>query len=211
MKGHFITFEGIDGCGKSTQIQLVAEWLQSYGVEAHLAFEPGDGELCRQIRDLLLDGSHTPVAEAELFLFLADRAQHVRTVIEPALNNGAWVLCDRYTDSTLAYQLAGRRLVADEIQGLLAFAELSITPDLTLWIDLPVADALERMHARARQGEKNTRLDEESVAFHERVYQGFLRISKQYPDRIRHIDGNGSLEEVQDQIRQAIKVRFGLK
>jgi len=125
-----ITFEGVDGCGKSTQLQRAAAWLRMRGCEVVTTFEPGDTALGKSLRGLLLGGDAMPVAEAELLLFLADRAQHVREVIRPALTSGAWVLCDRYSDSTLAYQLAARRLDdgACDLEPMLAFAECGVRP-----------------------------------------------------------------------------------
>ena len=141
-KGRFITFEGGDGSGKTTQLQLTVTWLEKQGIDVLQTFEPGDTPLGKEIRHLLLSGEHTPVPASELLLFLADRAQHVEQVIKPALAAGKWVICDRYTDSTLAYQLAGRKLEATKILGdMLVWAEQGLTPDKTIWLDLSVEDA----------------------------------------------------------------------
>lgn len=204
MSGHFITFEGIDGCGKTTQRRLCAAWLRQRGMDVLETFEPGDTGLGAGIRSLLLNGRHVPVAETELLLFLADRTQHVREVIQPALDRGALVLCDRYTDSTRAYQLAGRALDAGVLESMLQMAELGVSPHLTLWFDLPVDDALQRMRHRAADGEKASRLDEEVRDFHERVREGFRAIAEAAPERVRRIDADADVETVQQRIRQVL-------
>lgn len=210
MSGRFITFEGSEGCGKSTQIAQTAEWLRQMGLRVMTTFEPGDGDLCSDIRRLLLSGEHVPVPEAELLLFLADRAQHVATSIRPALERGEWVLCDRYSDSTFAYQLAGRDLDDGRLTSMLSFAEMGCHPDLTLWLDMPVSDALARMRGRVQLGEDATRLDEEALAFHERVRTGFAEACKAEPGRICRIDAAATAIEVQAAIRQVIGRHFGL-
>ncbi|HXH72127.1 MAG TPA: dTMP kinase [Mariprofundaceae bacterium] len=199
----FITFEGVDGCGKTTQQRLTADWLRSQGFDVCATREPGDTPLGAKIRELLLSGEFVPVPESELLLFLADRAQHVREVIAPALASGAWVLCDRFTDSTLAYQLAARKLAkhADGLDALLAFAECGIQPNLTLWFDLPVPMALQRMRQRHAMGEASTRLDEEALSFHEAVAAGFASLQSAEPQRIRRIDAMATVENVQEAVR----------
>jgi len=209
-KGKFITFEGGDGCGKSTQLRLTAEWLQQEGREVLLTREPGDTRLGAEIRRLLLSGEHVPVPECELLLFLADRVQHVREVIEPAIAAGKWIVCDRYSDSTLAYQLAGRRLQHDETElgQMLRFAEAGCVPQLTLWLDVAPKEGLRRVHERALSGaEAMTRLDEELLSFHEAVHGAFGAICAREPARMACIDGLGTPEEVQQRIRQAFIAR----
>jgi len=202
-EGKFITFEGVDGCGKTTQQRLTADWLLSQGIELCATREPGDTSLGAKIRELLLSGEFVPVPEAELLLFLADRAQHVQEVIAPALSRGAWVLCDRFTDSTLAYQLAARRLVesATDLKSMLAFAECGQRPDLTIWFDLPPVLALQRMRHRHAKGEASTRLDEEALSFHEAVAAGFASLHAAEPQRIRRIDATAAAENVQAAVR----------
>jgi len=204
VKPGFVTFEGVDGCGKSTQVRLAAGWLKSLGNDVLSTFEPGDHSLGADIRSILLSGEHTPVPEAELLLFLADRAQHMREVVLPALQKGQWVLCDRFTDSTLAYQLAGRQMDAEKLPGLLDFAEMGVSPSLTLWIDLPVRESLARTRSRAQSGEETTRMDEEAMSFHERVRDGFKRLHQSSPERIFRIDACGDVDAVQQRIREAI-------
>ncbi len=204
MSGHFITFEGVDGCGKTTQRELTAVWLRTQGMEVVETFEPGASALGAEIRRLLLDGEHVPVPEAELMLFLADRAQHIHEVLRPALGRGAVVLCDRYTDSTRAYQLAGRQLNAGVLNTMLEVAELGLRPELTLWFDLPVSEALNRMRGRAATGEVPTRMDEERRSFHEAVRNGFSTIFEGEPERVRRVDASGSVDEVQKRVRKVI-------
>jgi len=230
LSGHFITFEGVDGCGKTTQRKLTAAWLHAQGTEVVETFEPGASALGAEIRRLLLDGEHIPVPEAELMLFLADRAQHVHELIRPALERGAVVLCDRYTDSTRAYQLAGRQLNTDKVNPpgdtlllhnspdgearesalgdvlntMLDVAELGLRPELTLWFDLPVFEALNRMRGRAATGEVSTRMDEERRSFHEVVRNGFSAIFEEEPERMRRVDASGSVDEVQKRVRKII-------
>ncbi|MFQ5518824.1 MAG: dTMP kinase [Mariprofundus sp.] len=222
-----ITFEGVDGCGKSTQLNRAADYLRDMGHDVVTTFEPGDTPLGVEIRKLLLAGNFVPVPEAELLLFLADRAQHVRQVIGPALASGAWVLCDRYSDSTLAYQLAARKLGdgAVNLKEMLSFAECGVRPALTLWFDVSVSEAMRRMKKRAEAGEKATRLDEEAVSFHERVSAAFGQqfssqqfSSQQFssqqcngePDRIQRINAEQGMDDVQQQVRAVLNQRFGL-
>lgn len=208
MKPRLITFEGVDGCGKSTQLKLTAERLVAAGEEVLTTFEPGDHSLGEGLRNLLLSGEYTPVPESELLLFLADRAQHVREVVLPAMEKGQWVLCDRFSDSTLAYQMAGRQLDAAVLDGLLEFAELGVRPSFTLWIDLPVHEALERTRYRSQGGEGTTRLDEEALSFHMRVRDGFEQIYRQETGRIYRIDASGNAGQVQQRIQQAMQDHF---
>ncbi len=205
-----ITFEGVDGCGKSTQLSNAAEYLRGQGQAVVTTFEPGGSPLGKKIRQLLLSGEFVPVAEAELLLFLADRAQHVSEVIRPALDAGAWVLCDRYSDSTLAYQLAARKLgeSAADLQAMLSFAECGVNPALTLWFDVPVAVAYERMKKRADAGEKSTRLDEEVSSFHARVAAAFTgHFKADATGRIQRIDASGDIEMVQLQVNALLEQR----
>ncbi|MDQ6972481.1 MAG: dTMP kinase [Mariprofundaceae bacterium] len=206
MNGHFITFEGIDGCGKTTQRGLTARWLRERGFEVVETFEPGDTPLGAQIRSLLLSGEHIPAPETELLLFLADRTQHLREVVEPALKRGAIVLCDRYSDSTRAYQLAGRALAkvasdAGVLATMLQLAELGFTPEITLWFDLPVEEAGRRMRGRVAGGEVATRLDDEQRSFHDLVREGFAAIYEAEPGRVHRVDANAPVEAIQLQVQ----------
>ncbi|MDQ6981399.1 MAG: dTMP kinase [Mariprofundus sp.] len=207
-----ITFEGVDGCGKSTQLSRAAAWLRGLDKEVVTTFEPGDTPLGKEIRKLLLAGDFVPVPEAELLLFLADRAQHVRELIQPALKSGAWVLCDRYSDSTLAYQLAARKLGdgAANLQEMLDFAECGVRPVLTLWFDVPVDEAMRRMKKRAKAGETATRLDDEAVSFHERVSAAFKQQYHDEPEQMLRIDAAQGMDAVEKQVKRVLKHRFGM-
>jgi len=207
-----ITFEGVDGCGKSTQLKRAAAYLRGQGCDVLTTFEPGDTALGKEIRRLLLAGEFVPVVEAELLMFLADRAQHVQQVIQPALASGAWVLCDRYSDSTLAYQLAARKLDdgAANLKDMLAFAECGVSPALTLWFDVAVAEAMRRMQIRAAAGEKPTRLDDEATSFHERVAAAFEAQYRSQSERIVHVDASEDMDAVAAQVRAVLCDRFRL-
>lgn len=204
--GKFITFEGGDGSGKSTQLAATVEWLRTRGREVVQTFEPGDSPLGCELRRLLLSGEFVPVAEAELLLFLADRAQHVAQVIKPALAEGKWVVCDRYSDSTWAYQLAARKLVGQEnqLQHMLDWAELGLKPDMTIWLNLSVDEAANRMRKRQKAGEQANRLDAEKIDFHRAVYDAFLQIQQDNPVRVKTINANQSIADVQSDIQKQL-------
>jgi len=194
----FITFEGVDGCGKSTQLQLTAEWLRQQGHRVLSTRQPGGTALGQEIRRLLLSEEFQPIAETELLLFLADRAEHVRCVIQPALARGEWVLCDRYTDSTYAYQLAARALAEQDLLPLLNFAQLGCVPQRTIWLDLHVEQAMQRTKQR---DEQQNRLDKEKETFHLAVLKGFQHLHAQHPQRIQRIDAFGDTQKVQQRIQ----------
>ncbi len=200
----FITFEGADGCGKTTQLTKTAAFLRARGCSVVTTREPGDSTIGGEIRRLLLSPEVTPTPACELLLFLADRAQHVSERILPALQQGCWVLCDRYSDSTAVYQLAARKLERDrELTPLLTFAEQGLTPALTLWLDLPIATALHRIDGRTGSDHEG-RLDHESARFHQAVHHGFAARQQQYPERIKRIDATGSEEAVQERIQAVL-------
>lgn len=193
MSGCFITFEGVEGCGKSTQITLLWEYLLEAGYDVIVTREPGGTPIAESIRGVLLNPDHEDMgATAELLLYAAARAQHVYEKIAPALAAGQIVLCDRFTDSTTAYQGAGRGLQADLLKTLNEIATGGVWPDCTLMLDVPVEIGLERARRRGRKD----RIEQESVAFHERVRQGFLALAAGEPDRITIIPGEMSIEEV---------------
>ena len=205
----FVTFEGMEGSGKSTALAGVAERLEAMGMDVVCTREPGGSELGRTVRTLLLDAKRSMVPEAELFLFLADRAQHVAEVIRPALARGAMVLCDRFTDSTLAYQGHARKL---DLQVLASFNQAAtggLEPDLTLLFDLPVEEGLRRVEERRAQlgDEGYDRLDAEKRAFHEAVRAGFRLIAEQAPSRVCVLDATLSKEEVLCACLEAIQAR----
>jgi dTMP kinase len=200
----FITFEGVEGCGKTTQARLAEVWLRERGVSVLATAEPGGTPLGRKIREILLNrGSCAIGAEAELLLFAADRAQHVRETIRPALEAGRWVLCDRFADATLAYQGFGRGLDADFIRTLNAFSTRTLKPDLTFLFDLPVETGLARAEKRAAGGRPESaedRFEREERSFHGRIRERYLSLAAEEPERFRVIDGAASIEKVQREV-----------
>ncbi len=195
----FLTVEGVEGAGKSTLLRLLAEALKERGTVCLCTREPGGSPLGRQIRPLLLQSSQSMDIRAELFLFLADRAQHVAEIICPALARGEWVLCDRYSDSTIAYQGYGRGMDKDALQELDSWASGGLWPDITLLLDLPVEEGLAR--ARVRNGLQNMedaegRFEAETLAFHKRIRQGFLERAARWPERFCVLDACRSPEEL---------------
>ncbi len=201
-RGVFITFEGGDGSGKSTQIQSVREWFESRGREVIVTREPGGTELGTEIRRLVQNGPEDVDARTEALLYAADRAYHVATVIGPALERGAVVLGDRYIDSSLAYQGAARSLGVDEIASLSAWATRGLYPSLTFLLDLPP-----EVGAR-RRTDAPDRMERESMDFHERVRHQYLRLADAEPERIVVIDAVGTIDEVFSEIRGVLVERF---
>jgi len=211
-QGVFITLEGPDGSGKSTQVSLLTEQLRARGIEPVVTREPGGtrtGELIREI--LQHDRSEEPLApETETFLFLAARAQLVRAVIRPALLEGRWVLCDRFMDSTVAYQGYGRGLGPALIEPMNALAVGETVPDLTILLDLDPAIGLERIGHRNRAiGRQADRLERETLAFHERLREGYLALAARFPERIRLVDARPEPREVFLRIWSLLEERFG--
>jgi dTMP kinase len=206
--GRFITFEGIDGCGKTTQIRLLAQWLRERGAEVVETVEPGGTAIGRQIRKILLDPASADIQpRAELLLYFASRAQNVDEVIRPALEAGRTVLCDRFTDSTLVYQGCGRGLDTDIVHDLDRIACRGLKPDATILIDIDLETSLMRARRRnERVGSSESRIDDESAAFHERVRRGYLALAEAEPDRIVVIDGREPISEVGRRIREALHV-----
>ena len=194
MAGVFITFEGIDGCGKSTQLRLLASELRVRGLDVLTTREPGGTTLGQKLRAALLDVQGQVDPLAELLVFAADRAQHVRTVLRPALAENKIVMSDRYADATVAYQGSGRGFKPELISEIVQLATEGLTPDLTLLFNLSVSESAVR--TRRRVAAKNTdRLDSENVEFHERVRQAYLEIAQSNPQRVQVIDARGSAQE----------------
>jgi len=206
MKGKLITFEGGEGCGKSTQVKRLADHLRASGIEVVLTREPGGTRLAELIRSLLKDESEDPPCDrSELLLFLAARAQLVRNVIRPALAEGKWVVCDRFSDSTFAYQGYGRGLPLDVLKLVNDFACGGLKPDLTLLLDVRPDVALERM--RRREAATNTtadRIEQAGEGFHKRLRDGFLELAAEDPARIKLIDANGTPDEVWAKVAGAV-------
>lgn len=198
-KSLFITFEGPEGSGKSTHIQLLATYLKKRGFRTLVTREPGGTSLSKTLRRILLETREGLSALAELFLYEADRAQHVEETIRPALERGELVLCDRYTDSTLAYQGDGRGLNKRIIKILNEIASQKLTPDLTLLLDVPVERGL-RLAAQKKKG--NDRLERAGLAFHQRVRRAYLRQAGEEPARFRVIEQQKELQETQRLIRE---------
>lgn len=194
MRGRFITFEGIEGVGKTTQAALAAEYLQSRGIEVVLTREPGGTPFAEQLRALVLEPRERPIGvTAELLLIFAARASHVADRIRPALRRGRWVLCDRFTDATLAYQGAGSGANAAWIRQLAKIAHPRLAPDRTLLFDAPPGIAMARV---ADRGNRLDRFEAEGSAFFERVRQGYLDIAAHEPARVRVFDASASQAEV---------------
>jgi dTMP kinase len=211
-RGKFITFEGIDGCGKTTQLRMLERYLTSRGIPFISTREPGGTELGKTIRAALLNVSHGGVEPlAELLLYSADRAQHVREVILPALEAGQMVLSDRFYDATTAYQGYGRGFDLQLIAELTELATGGLKPDLTLLFDLDVATGLKRVHRRGdfTQGEDDDeepdRLDREPLEFHERVRRGYLEIAQREPIRFRLIPASGSIDLIRNMVVEAVQ------
>lgn len=206
----FITFEGIEGSGKTTQIQLLSVRLDQAGIEHVLTREPGGTEIGNRIRALLLDPAHkdlTPLTE--LLLYQAARAQHLARVIVPALSEGKLVLCDRYKDATRAYQGEGRHLPADLVEPLNRLDLLALEPDLTLLFDVEPDLALAR--ARKREGAAAVdqgRFEQEGMEFHRRVREAYLKLAAAHPQRIRVLEAQGSIEAVHERVVAILRSAF---
>jgi dTMP kinase len=205
-KGRFITFEGIDGCGKTTQFQMLAKWLREQGREVVETVEPGGTGIGRQVRKIVLHpGNFDLKPRTELLLYFASRAQNVDEVIRPGLEAGRVVLCDRFTDSTLVYQGCGRGLDKKIVLELDRIACQGLKPDITLLIDIDLETSLARAKRRnERTGPAESRIDDESRAFHDRVRNGYLALAKAEPARFIVIDGRALVGEVAQHIREAL-------
>src|SRR5580704_14031423 len=207
--GHFLTFEGMDGCGKTTQLRLLAQHLRENGREVVETVEPGGTEIGRQIRRILLDPANTAIQpRTELLLYFASRAQNVDEVIRPALEAGNIVLCDRFTDSTLVYQGCGRGLEASVVMDLDRIACRGLRPQTTVLIDIDLETSLSRAKRRnERYGQSESRIDDESAAFHEDVRKGYLALAAAEPARFMAIDGRAAIGDVARHIREALQGR----
>ena len=197
----FITFEGIEGSGKSTQAKLLVEYLRGKGLNVILTREPGGVELSERIRSILIETGLDISPRAELLLFLASRAQHTDELIRPSLQKGHIVVCDRYIDASVAYQGYGRGLSIEMIKRLNDWATGGIRPNLTVLLDLSPEEGLERV----RTSKKMDRIEGENLEFHRRVREGYLEIARSDPDRFLVLDATRSMEEIQRFIREAVE------
>jgi dTMP kinase len=206
--GTFITFEGIDGSGKSTQLRLLNNFLRTVGCNALLTREPGGTTLGLRLREALLDATEEVDPLTELLVFAADRAQHVRRILVPALENGEVVISDRYADATVAYQGAGRGFSPDLISQIVQLATGGLKPDLTLLFDVSIDDATAR--TKRRSTGKSTartapdRLDIEDAEFHTRVREAYLRIAKAEPKRVKVIDTSGPVDRTHERVKDVV-------
>src|SRR5580692_6961844 len=196
--GHFLTFEGMDGCGKTTQLRLLAQYLREHGRVVVETVEPGGTEIGRQIRRILLDPASAALQpRTALLLYFASRAQNVDEVIRPALEAGSVVLCDRFTDSTLVYQGCGRGLDPAIVLDLDRIACQGLRPATTILIDIDLETSLSRAKRRnERYGQSESRIDDESAAFHESVRKGYLALAAAEPERFIVIDGRAQIGDV---------------
>lgn len=207
MSGRFITLEGSEGVGKSSNLAFIHDFLQARGISVVQTREPGGTELAEQIRELLLAPHQEKMSpQAELLLVFAARAQHLQEVIRPALARGDWVLCDRFTDATFAYQGAGRGMDLQAIAWLETWVQASLRPDLTILLDLQVAQGL----ARAQERSQPDRFEREAQSFFEAVRQGYLQRAAAEPQRFAIIDAAPALIKVQQQIQDVLQARLGL-
>lgn len=201
-RGKFITFEGCDGCGKSTQLKMMSEYLTGEDVPHIFTREPGGGKISEAIREILLSGKNSEMTdECEALLYAAARVQHLNDRVEPALAKGELVICDRYVDSSLAYQACARGLGVDFISKINAFALENYLPDVTVFIDLSPEDAFKRK----KGADADDRLEQAGMEFHKRVYAGYKKLAEENPDRFVCIDGNQTPQEIFEQIVSALK------
>ncbi|MCF6174239.1 MAG: dTMP kinase [Victivallaceae bacterium] len=206
-KGCFITFEGPEGAGKSTQVKLLRQALEKRGIQTIVTREPGGTPLAEQLRDIVKyhEGDEPMAAETELLLFAASRAQHVRNLIKPAVAEGKVVICDRFYDSTTAYQGYARSLELDFVQRLNMFAIAGCKPDLTILLDLPPEAGFSRTAARAETQGLNDRLENEALDFHLAVRSAFLTIAEQEPERVKVVSALDAPEVIHCTIMELIE------
>lgn len=201
-KGLFITFEGADGCGKTTQMDLLAEYLKNNGKEVLLTREPGGKGLGEKVREILLNYDGDVSDKCESFLFLADRAQNIDIIVNPAVEKGKIVLCDRHIDSTVAYQGYGRGLDIERINMLNNLATNGHKPYLTFVFDIDVETSMKRV------GKEKDRMESAGIDFHNRVRKGYLELAKQEPKRIKVLDATKSIEEIHNNVIEIINEKL---
>ena len=207
-RGLFVTLEGIEGCGKTTQADLLSERVSEYGLEAVRTFEPGGTPVGDAIRAVVKDGplGQEMCAETEMLLFAASRAELVRRVVVPSVARGAVVICDRFLDSTRVYQGNGRGLPSVAIEDVNAFASAGVQPDITVLLDIRTEVSVERLKTRnGADGAQLDRIEQESVEFHERIRNGYLELAARFPERIQRVDAEGAVADVSDLIWEIIE------
>jgi dTMP kinase len=201
-KGHFITLEGGDGSGKTTQIELLSDYLRGRGIDAYITREPGGTRLGEALRDIILHSSDPIDDKVELLLMFAARLQHITEVIKPRLASGQWVLSDRFTDATFAYQGGGRQVAIKDIEGLQIFVQGDFTSDKTILLDLPVEQGILRL---TRRGEAHDRIEQQDLAFKRRVREAYLERYRQCRSRIALVDASGTIAQVHQAIRTEVE------
>jgi len=215
-RGWFLTFEGLDGCGKTTQMGLLARRLRAAGLEVLESYEPGGTPIGAQVRRILLDAAnHELCPTAELLLYFACRAQNIEQAILPALSRGVVVLSDRFTDSTLVYQGVGRGLGKDVVLALDKIACRGLSPDLTIFLDIDLETSLARARARnartsLKEGTSETRMDDQAVEFHRVVHQAYLDLAAEQPQRVVTVDGRAPVDEVSNRVWNVVARRIGI-
>lgn len=211
-QGFFITLEGTDGAGKSTQMKYLKDFFENRGYSVCLTREPGGTKISEKIRELILDNANQEMEEkSEALLYAAARAQHVHQVILPALKEGKVVLCDRFVDSSIVYQGKARNIGMESVEAINHFATGGLSPNLTLWFDLPPEEGLKRVAASG----KVDRLEQETIEFHQKVYEGYGELQRKYPHRIKAVDGTQSIDgmrrEIQEIVIEKLKEVYGMK
>lgn len=203
----FITFEGIEGSGKTSQSKLLSSWLlNELKHDVLLTKEPGSPQVqtCKKIREIVLDPQNDIHPKTELLLYLADRAQHVAQCVRPALDRGMWVVCDRYIDSTLVYQGYGRGFDKQEVSNMIEFACFGLKPGITILLDIPVDVGIERAKKSNKEFVGGDRLEREPIAFHNKIRQGFLDIAQKETSRFIVVDANRSVDEIHEDIKKLV-------
>ena len=200
-RGKFITFEGCEGSGKSTQLKLLSEYLERAGIDYVLTREPGGSPISEQIRKIILDGKNTDMSDGcEALLYAAARMQHLKDTVEPALALGKLVICDRYVDSSLAYQGEARGLGAEYVAAINDLALKNYSPDLTVFLDISPDKAFIRKHG----ADKNDRMEMQGIDFHMRVYEGYKKLLEKYP-RICAVDSSGNEREIHENVLSLLR------
>lgn len=208
----FLTFEGIEGCGKTTQIKRLGGWLEKSGVQVTLTREPGGSHIGEPLRKILLSREYSIAPLTELLLYVSDRAEHLEKIIRPALARGDWVLCDRYGDATRAYQAFGRNIRREIVEQAHALATSGLEPDLTLFLRMSPETAVERARRRNNREESSEdKFEAEALAFHRRVAAGYAALAEEFPGRIAAVDAEGTPDEVFARILSVLESRHVLE